>query len=65
MTRIIEIIAIVILIMLIVSMATMPWPANVILGSIALITSITAFTYSWLAKKKERDTKQNDDKTDR
>lgn len=64
MTRIIEILAVIILILLIISMAAMPWPANVILGSIALISSIMAFAYSWLAKKRERDINQNE-KADR
>ena len=56
MARIIEIIGIVFLILFIIGIWTMPWPANIVLGSIALSSCIVAFIYSWRAKKKEQDT---------
>ena len=58
----IEIIGIVILILFVVSIVALPWPANMILGGVALLSSIVAFFYSRGAKKKEQ---QDSDQTDR
>jgi membrane protein implicated in regulation of membrane protease activity len=64
MARAIEIIAVIVIILLIVGVVTMPWPANLILGGIATVSAITAVISSKWAKKKEHDGEQNDS-TDR
>lgn len=56
----IEIIGIVILILFVIGIVTMPWPANIVLGSIAFLSSMVAFIYGKGAKKKEQDTEQSD-----
>ena len=58
----IEIIGIVILALFIVSIVMLPWPANVVLGGVALFSSVFAFICSRGAKNKER---QDSDQTDR
>ncbi len=55
---------ILVLILLIVSVVAMPWPANVIIGGMALFSFILIFIYARQAKKKEQDRKQTD-KTNR
>jgi len=50
----IEIIGIVIIALFVVSIVMLPWPANMVLGGVALFSSIVAFIYSRGAKKKER-----------
>jgi hypothetical protein len=56
----IEIIGIVVLALFIVSIAMLPWPANMVLGGVAMFSSIVSFIYSRGAKKKER---QDSDQT--
>lgn len=57
----IEIIGIVVLVLFVVSIVMLPWPANMVLGGVALLSSIVAIIYSRGAKKKER---QDSDQTD-
>jgi membrane protein implicated in regulation of membrane protease activity len=58
MNRILEIIMIVVLILLFVMLVAMPWPANAILGGIALLSFIVTFIHARQVKKKEQDIKQ-------
>jgi Kef-type K+ transport system membrane component KefB len=60
MAKTIEIIAVVIIILLIIGVVTMPWPANLILGGIATVSAITAVISSKWEKKKEQNGEQND-----
>jgi len=52
MTRIIEILAIVIFILLIISVVTMPWPVNVIIGCLFVISTIAVFVSQRRANEK-------------
>jgi flagellar biosynthesis protein FliP len=60
----IEIIGIVILALLVVSIVMLPWPANMVLGGLALFSSIFAFIYSRGAKKERRDSDQTGKKNE-
>lgn len=54
MVRTIEIIGIVILILFVISIVTMPWPANIVLGGLVFFSSAVVFIYGRGAKKKEQ-----------
>ena len=62
MAWIIEIIGVVILVLFVVSIVMLPWPANMVLGGIALLSSTVAFICSREAKKREQ---QDLDRKDR
>ncbi|MFC1949338.1 hypothetical protein ACFLW0_04105 [Chloroflexota bacterium] len=51
--RIIEILALIVFILLLVSVAVMPWPVNTILGVLILISFIVIIIYDRRAHKKE------------
>ncbi|MBA7616031.1 hypothetical protein ES703_23322 [subsurface metagenome] len=58
--RTIEIIAIIIIILFIISIFTMPWPANIIIGGMVLLSFVVIVIHGWRTRKKEQDTGQTD-----
>jgi len=52
MNRILEILAIVIPVLLVVSVVTMPWPANAVIGCLLLVTVVVAVTCEMQHRKK-------------
>ena len=52
MLRLLEIIAILIFILAIISLVTMPWPANIIILSLVITTFAIVFIYERRRKKK-------------
>lgn len=64
MARVIEIIAVIVIILLIIGVVTMPWPANLILGGLATVSVITAIVSDRWVKKKEK-SKEQTEKTNR
>lgn len=53
MSRAVDVIAIIILALLAISVIAMPWPANAILGGVAVFSIVFAVIYTWRNKKKE------------
>ena len=61
MTRIVEISTIIILILLALSVIMMPWPANLIIGGVALVCLGLTLIYA----RREKQNKEQTDKYDR
>ncbi len=61
MSRAVDIIAIIILALLALTVILMPWPANAILGGVAVFSIMFGVVYSMRNKKKETDRGRKDD----
>ena len=60
MRRVVEILAILAIMLLILSIVTMPWPANIGIGFLLLVTFVVIFIYDRRAKKREQDARRFD-----
>ena len=49
--RVVEVLTLLIIILVILSLVTMPWPANLVLVSLVLITALVVFLYERRSKK--------------
>ncbi|MEE8413014.1 MAG: hypothetical protein V3R96_00535 [Dehalococcoidales bacterium] len=61
--KIINIIAIVIMVLFLVSILMMPYPANIILGGLILISFILILVNDRMTKKREKEEAQRDEYT--
>lgn len=52
MPKSLELLAILIIILLIISLMALPWPGNMVIGGLLLFTAIVIFIYERRAKKK-------------
>ncbi len=57
--RIIDVLAILILILFLVSILTLPWPVNAFIGGLILLSFILIVVSDRLAKKRKRDAEQS------
>ena len=60
MRRIVDIVGILVIILLIISVVIMPWPANIAIGGLLLITAILIFISDRRAKKKAQNVEAPD-----
>lgn len=51
MAKILDILMILILILFVISVLMMPWPANIVIGALLLLTVIVSFAHERRAKK--------------
>ena len=52
MTKALELLAILVIMLLIISVVMLPWPGNIVIGGLLLFTAIVIFVYERRAKKK-------------
>ena len=64
MRRVVEILALISIAVILISVALLPWPANIIIGGMLVAAIVVDSFYSWQAKKRQQETSLSDPKLD-